>query len=156
MIPQSLQEELKDVILEVTKNIRFKNPDGEETRLNVFYQDLPKKMSDEDENPCPYCIIRLVSGKSNAVDGEENEVRAVVLFGIYDSDSENQGHMTVLGIINKIISRFAKNNAMKTFYQKGNIEWLLDDDDVFPYFLGGMDMTFIPTISTGRELDDLL
>lgn len=156
MIPYKLQEELKQVVLEVTKTIHLMNPDGKKAVLNVFYQDLPKPETDEDTDPYPYCIIRLINGKANPVDGEQNSIRVALLFGIYDMDTKNQGHLTVISVINKMIERFSKNNAMKTFFQQGNIEWVLDDEDAFPYFFGGIDMTFIPTMFTRRELEQYL
>lgn len=156
MTPQILQEELKEVIKEATKNMSFTNPDGEKSGLNIFFQDLPKQETDEDAEPYPYCIIRLVNGTTNAVNEDKNSVRVLILFGIYDNDVKNKGHITVLSIIQKIAERFSKDNEMKTFIQNGSIEWAIDDEDAFPYFFGGMDMTFIPTMFTRREIEKYL
>ena len=156
MTPRILLEELKEVVQKATAKLDLKNPDGEKTVLNVFFQDLPKPETDEDADPYPYCIIRVVNGTSNAVDEDKNKIRVLLIIGIYDNDLKNNGHITVLSIIQKIIDRFSKNNEMKTFIQSGDIEWAVDDEDAFPYFVGGIDMTFIPTMFTRRELEQYL
>lgn len=153
MTPQDLQKEIKAMLMEVTKNLVLTNPDGERTKLNVFCQELPKRKDDDETNPFPYCVVKIISGNSNAVKGTDNTIRTLLIFGIYDSDTENQGHMTILEIINKIIRRLSENNALKTFWQIGAIEWAIDDEDVYPYFYGGMDLTFSPIMYTGRVND---
>lgn len=153
MTPQNLQEEIKEMLLEVTKKLTFKNPDGETTRLNVFKQELPKRKYEEETEPFPYCVVKIINGNSDATNGANNTIRVLLIFGIYDGDTENQGHMTVLEIINKIIRRLSENNALKTFWQTGAIEWAIDDEDVYPYFYGGMDLTFSPIMYSGRVND---
>ena len=149
MTPQNLQDEIKEMLEEVSNEIDWKDIDGNRTKLSVFKQSLPKRDTDEDD-PFPYCIIRLVSGIHNAIQDEENSIRVLLIFGLCDNGLENQGE-TMLNLINRIVLRLSKNNVLKTFYQKGKIEWAIDDQDTYPYFFGGMDLTFVPAFIPRRE-----
>ena len=66
MTPQNLQDEIKEMLEEVSNEIDWKDIDGNRTKLSVFKQNLPKRDTDEDD-PFPYCIIRLISGSHNAI-----------------------------------------------------------------------------------------
>ena len=149
MTPQNLQDEIKEMLEEVSSEIDWKDIDGERTKLSVFKQNLPKRDTDEDD-PFPYCIIRLVSGNHNAIQDEENSIRVLLIFGLCDNGLENQGE-TMLNLINRIVLRLSENNVLKTFYQKGKIEWAIDDEDTYPYFFGGMDLSFVPAFIPRRE-----
>lgn len=149
MTPQNLQDEIKEMLEEVSNEIDWKDIDGNRTKLSVFKQNLPKRDTDEDD-PFPYCIIRLVSGRHNAIQDEENSIRVLLIFGLCDNGLENQGE-TMLNLINRIVLRLSENNVLKTFYQKGKIEWAIDDEDTYPYFFGGMDLTFVPAFIPRRE-----
>lgn len=149
MTPQNLQDEIKEMLEEVSKDIDFRDIDGKRTNLNIFKQNLPKRDTDEDD-PFPYCIIRLISGIHNAIKDEENAIRVLIIFGLYDNNFENTGE-TMLNLINRIEERLSKKNVLKTFYQKGNISWAIDDEDTYPYFFGAMDLTFAPAYIVRRE-----
>ena len=77
-------------------------------------------------------------------------MRVLLLFGLCDNGLENQGE-TMLNLINRIVLRLSQNNVLKTFYQEGKIEWAIDDEDTYPYFFGGMDLTFVPAFIPRRE-----
>lgn len=77
-------------------------------------------------------------------------MRVLLLFGLCDNGLENQGE-PMLNLINRIVLRLSQNNVLKTFYQKGKIEWAIDDEDTYPYFFGGMDLTFVPAFIPRRE-----
>lgn len=156
MIPKQLYEELEELIENATGNMIFQTPEGENVKLHIYHQDTPKKQSDEEAEEYPYCVIRIANGSTNATDAEKNYIRVILLFGIYDSSPKNSGHVTILSIMNKLLAALSKNNLLAHFVQKGDIAWVLDDEDAFPYFFGGMDMTFVPTMVTRREIDDLL
>ena len=149
MTPQNLQDEIKEMLEEVSCEIDWKDIDGKRTKLSVFKQNLPKRDTDEDD-PFPYCIIRLISGSNNAIQDEENSIRVLLIFGLCDNGLENQGE-TMLNLINRIVLRLSENNVLKTFYQKGKMEWAIDDEDTYPYFFGGMDLTFVPAFIPRRE-----
>lgn len=142
MTQQNLQDEIKEMLIEVSKDIVWKNLDGDQTNLEIFKQNLPKKETDEDD-PFPYCIIRLIDGSYNAINDAENKIRVLLIFGIHDNAEENQGDI-MLNLINRIVIRLSENNVLKTFYQVGKIEWVIDDEDTYPYFFGGMTLEFAP------------
>lgn len=142
MTLQNLQDEIKEMLMEVSKDIVWKNLDGDQTNLEIFKQNLPKKETDEDD-PFPYCIIRLIDGSHNAINDSENKIRVLLIFGIHDNAEKNQGDI-MLNLINRIVIRLSENNVLKTFYQVGKIEWVIDDEDTYPYFFGGMTLEFAP------------
>lgn len=150
MTPQILQEELKEFLEEVSKDIEWKDLDGNRTSLTICRQNLQKRDTDEDD-PFPYCIIRIVNGESSAVELVDNSIRVLLIFGIHDDALENTGEL-MFSLINRIIDRLSENNILKTFYQDGKIEWAIDDEDTYPYFFGGMNLKFVPALYPRREL----
>ena len=77
----------------------------------------------------------------------------VILIAYHDPDLSNDGNKYVMTAIHRIIERFRKNSLLANMYnQTGNIEWTMSDEDTFPYFFGGIQMTFtLPKIE--RESD---
>lgn len=150
MTPQSLQDEIKEMLEEVSSEIDWKDLDGNRTKLSIFKQNLPKRDTDEDD-PFPYCIIRIVNGENSAVELVDNSIRVLLIFGIHDDALENTGEL-IFSLINRIVDRLSENNILKTFYQDGKIEWAIDDEDTYPYFFGGMNLKFVPAVYPRREL----
>lgn len=148
-----LQENLKKELERTLKNIKLKDPNnpGSYTNVSVFEQALPKMTivydseseeieEDESEEPYPYVIIKLDSGK--IVD--ENELITVNLYiAIYDDDLSNNGHMDILNIIQAIYERFRKDPMLANkYYATEDMEWVLLEDDLYPYFHGAARMEF--------------
>ncbi|WP_167955125.1 hypothetical protein [Anaerosporobacter faecicola] len=143
-----MKEELEKVLGEV----RLKDPNntGKYTSIKIYEQVLPKikieydrydeEEEDQSEEPFPYIIIKLDSGK---IVNEDEAVKVELLIATYDDDLQNQGHKDVLNIINKIYERFYKNPMLANKYFRVNdIDWVLQDDDMYPYYYGAMGMEF--------------
>lgn len=104
MTARDLQVRLQQDLTELFKDRRYKTPDGKMEPVHVFRQNLPKRKSEEDEDPFPYIIVALDSG---GVKDQMTAHKIAVVFriGIYDDDLTNQGHASVLAIMETMQQR---------------------------------------------------
>lgn len=149
MTLQNLYTELAELIENATKDIAFKDVNQKEARLTIFNQNIAKNDNDEDD-PFPYAIIRLVNGTSSATERVDNNTRVLLIFGVCEYDMSNIGDI-MLNIINRITQKLHENNVLKTWYQDGKIEWAIDDEDTYPYFFEGMTLNMRPAYISKRE-----
>ncbi len=98
MTARDLQVRLQQDLTELFKDRRYKTPDGKMEPVHVFRQNLPQRKSEEDEDPFPYITVVLDSG---GVKDQMTAHKIAVVFriGIYDEDLTNQGHASVLEIM---------------------------------------------------------
>lgn len=165
-----LQKELAKEIKKITDGMYFADKDGKQTELNVYEQRLPYNYDlnsdeldgdeldgDERESFFPFAIVRLENGK-HSINEEDNTVTVTIIIGVRDDDPDNSGEKQIIGVIQRIMHRFAENNILKCFTQYGDITWTLETEDnypydAYPYSFGGMALTFqIPKIE--REEND--
>lgn len=62
MTARDLQIRLQKDLIELFKDRRYKTPDGKMEPVHVFRQNLPKRESEEAEDPFPYITVVLDSG----------------------------------------------------------------------------------------------
>lgn len=142
MTAQMLQEALVRDIEKIFQGDRFSNSLGKRVPLNVFEQNLPITQSEDDPDPVPYIIVRLETGTTKS-GTDPQEVLVTLLVGIIDEDTQNIGHKTVLGILQKIHERFEKEPMLDNKYRfQDPFDWALQDEESFPYFFGAASMTF--------------
>lgn len=142
MTAQMLQEALVRDIEKIFQGDRFNNSLGKRVPLNVFEQNLPITQSEDDPDPVPYIIVRLETGTTKS-GTDPQEVLVTLLVGIIDEDTQNIGHKTVLGILQKIHERFEKEPMLDNKYRfQDPFDWALQDEESFPYFFGAASMTF--------------
>lgn len=147
-----LQDDLKEELENILGEMRLKDPNKpkEHTSIKVYKQALPKikvdyenykeEEEDQSEELFPYIIVKLDSGK---IMNEDEAAKVELLIATYDNDLENQGHKDILNIINKIYERFYKNPMLANkYYLVNDIDWVLQDDDMYPYYYGAMGMEF--------------
>lgn len=171
MVATFLQDDLVEELKKIFDGFRLKNPLGELSEINVFSQALPipapvappadaeqelieEGLVDTDpvkvEDPYPYAIVRVQEGKIETIDGAQS-VAAFIILGVYDESLQNQGHKDVLNMIQKIYERFAKNAILAGKYELLHpIEWTLQEEESYPYFIGGMALNF-STLPIRRE-----
>lgn len=151
MVALLLQQELVKEIERITADITLNSPSGEHTRLKAFEQSLPIRQSDEEEDTYPYCIVRIVEGLTP--DGTSAQsVKTILIIGIYDDGKEAHGHKSILTIIQRIQERFFKNPILANqFVMEPGFEWTLQDEDSYPYYFGGIEITWA-TASIRREI----
>lgn len=91
---------------------------------------------------CPWCLIKLVGGRIPGIN-QKQEIDVAVCFGIFNDSPTNQGHQEILNLIQKTYERFATNPLLDGQYTcSGNFEWVLQEEDTFPYFFGAISMKF--------------
>lgn len=152
MIPEMLQDDLVEEMKRLFSDDVFKTPAGKITSINVFPQSLPIAESDDDDDPAPYIIVRIVKGEDSGVFDSNHSVKMLFVIGIYDDDLSAQGHRTVLHIINKIYHRFKKNPCLNNKYVcDGQFVWEINDDAYYPYYFGAVNTDF--NISAIRRED---
>ena len=159
--PIFCQQALKKELEEITKDMLFQQPQSEElARLHVFGQSLPvpsKKHTEEDMYEtieyvdgeeeaavfqCPWCLVKIDGGHITGVN-EPQEIGIVICFGIYNKESDNQGHVEIVNLIQRVYERFATNPILdKKYVCQGEFEWQLQEEDTYPYFFGAIATKF--------------
>ena len=148
MVPEMLQDALVKELKTIFAEDRFKAPSGEVVPINVFPQSLPIIESDEDDDPAPYIIVRIIKGTDSGESDSVHNVEMLFVIGMYDMDLQAQGHKDVQHVINTIYRRFKTNPVLANQYcQVGLIEWDIQDDSYYPYYFGALKTSFnIPAI----------
>lgn len=147
-----LQKDMAEEIELVLADMVFRNPGGNQEHMRAYVQELPKRVQpvglgsimseDEEEDPYPFCIVRTESG---VVYSGSQTVRTVLVFGIFDDSLENLGHQALLNAIHKVTERFILDPTLKNMYRMNDqegISWILDEEERYPYFIGGMTMSW--------------
>lgn len=158
MIASDLQDALVSEIADLLSETTSTNTLGEiVTGVTGYEQFLPVLRNDDDTPDMffPYFIVRLDNGKT-ADDNDLWNVRTDILIGIHDEGNENDGHKIVLNCINRIINRFSQEATLgipgrKAFRCQSEMEWALQDEDTWPYFFGGVSLTFSVPKPTRRD-----
>lgn len=143
MTPEYLQNAVIEIVKALFAGESFPSAGGTHKPLAVYPQDLPLLgAGDEEEGQYPYCIVRLADGTIEKPDGAQS-VRVVLVFGAIDNDRSRAGYRTLLHLIAKTYQRFAANPYVaQSFICTHPIHWALQEEDSYPYFLGGMQLTF--------------
>lgn len=146
MTAGNLQKELMKDIGGIFEKDLFKDSLGKYGPLNIHAQNLPIREDEDAPDPVPYIIVRVLEGK---VKGwvEAQEVQVMLILGCFDDDLNNNGHTTLLEIIQKIEERFLKNPILSKQFMFLNdeqhpFEWALQEEESFPYFFGAISMSF--------------
>lgn len=161
MVITEFQTELVHLMEGLLKDMHFTDPDGGDvTGARVYAQYLPVSVeNDEDEaKQFPYCIVRILEGKT-ADDNDYWHVTTDLLFGVYDGGDSRDGYQQVATMVQRTINRFAakpgfgKAPFSGTMYRaEQDIAWQLQDTDSWPYFFGGVEISFaLPKIERSDE-----
>lgn len=142
MTPLELQDDLIDEIRLIFGGCTYKTPEGAYIPINVFPQNIPLNETDDEADPVPYIIVRLISGEDDGDRDSSNTVSIVIIVGIWDGSLDSQGHRDVMNIIQKIYQRFHENPDLKRkAVYVGGFQWAIQDDD-YPYSFGACYMKF--------------
>ena len=147
-----LQKDLAEEIEKILANMRFKDPAGKMAPMRAYCQDIPKRrqtirkgalMPEEEEteeDPYPFCIVKAESG--GLFSGAQS-VSVMLILAVFNDEEQNQGQQELLNAMHKIAERFIRDPVLQGKHrldQEAGIGWLLDDEDRYPYFAGGMTM----------------
>ena len=161
MTASLLQDDLVEELKRLFIDFRLEGQEGERRGINIYSQsvpvqeaeEIPDTVTDEEleegiynakekEALFPYIIVRLTDGKVESVDGAQT-VNVNLIIGVIDRARGNQGHKDVLNIMQDIYKRFSTCPLLADYYEcVPPIEWALQDEPSFPYFFGGMALTF--------------
>lgn len=143
MTPLMLQDELVEEMKRLFADYLYKAPTGDCVSINVYPQNIPVNETDDDEDPIPYLLVRLNSGKDDGTRDSFNVVRVLFIAGVWDDSNESQGHRDLMNIFQKIYERFQTNPNLngKAAYT-GEFEWALQDDNYYPYSFGACTLSF--------------
>lgn len=143
-----IEELLKDVITIREEVEDPENPTQNKNGFTGYAQFLPKLKNDDDDPDqfFPYFIVRIDRGKTENDDSLWT-VTVDILIGVHDADTKNDGHLSVMNAINRIVTRFAQEATLgyaghKAFRCHSDMEWALQDEDTWPYFFGGVELKF--------------
>lgn len=137
-----LQDAMVVDLQDLFKNRRYKTPGGGDAALSVFPQNLPKRESEDDDDPFPYIIARIDSGDIET-QTDPCKVSVFILIGVYDDDVKNQGHRAVLEIMEVIQQHYEETPLLDgQFTFTDPFHWALQDEESYPFFFGGIEITF--------------
>lgn len=142
MTARELQAAAVEDINTLLANDHFKTPDGGMAAPKAYPQYLPKRDSNDNEDPFPYVIVRIDSGGIDS-QVDPHKVALVLLIGIYDDDKSNQGHASVLEIIERIQRHYEESPLLAgQFKFIDPFQWALQDEESWPYFFGACNLNF--------------
>lgn len=119
------------------------------TGVNVYEQNLPVVTDDEEDESqfFPYALVKLETGKT-ADDDSPWVVATEIHFGICDHSKKNIGHRHIMNMIQDVVDRFAAEPLLnQKFRAEQDIEWAVQDEDTYPFYFGGVAISFnVPKI----------
>lgn len=146
-------------VQEITKDMLFCSPGSPEpVVLSVHEQALPipkrkdpppenkefptidyqEEMEEDAVFKCPWCVVKLENGSIPGIN-EMQEATFAVCFGIFNDSLENNGHMEIMNLIQRVYERFSVNPILDGQYTcTGNFEWAVQDEDTYPYYFGAI------------------
>ena len=137
----TLQNAIVSDLKDLFKDRRYSSPTGTAI-VSVLPQNLPKRESEDDDDPFPYIIVRLDAGKIES-QTDAYTVDVLLLIGAYSDDASNQGHQSVLEIMETIQRHYEeKPRLAEQFVFTDPFHWALQDEESYPYFFGAVSMSF--------------
>lgn len=153
MTPEFLQNALCDELKKILKNERFEDSNGDLVEMNIFAQNIPVVQYEDEDEPVPYVIVRIVDGETDMNGIEPYSISTVLIIGVHEKTKDNQGHRQILNVINAVYERFSKDPMLDNqYYCDGHLKWTIQDDGYYPYSFGAIRLDFtIPAIRRESE-----
>lgn len=139
MVPIILQRQLKPEVENLFKDFRLKNVKEQLVPISVYEQFLPARGNDS--SVFPYIIIRIGEGD----DQEETHPTCKIHFiaGVYDKDPNHQGYKDVANILQRLYQHLFRKRIFFNKYEcQFPVRWALNEEDVYPYYFGGLETTW--------------
>ena len=139
----SIYEELEEFLHSVLDEMYFESPSGQRVKINFYRQNLPPLLNEEDINPIPYVLIKILGGTfPQDYRGDKGKIRVLLTIGLMNTESGYTASRDVVGVIERIRTKLLKVGYLKTFSLNSDIDFAMNEDDEYPYSFGGLDMTF--------------
>lgn len=155
MIPEYLQNDLKERLESLFNGQLFDNPDSERVPLKIYKQHLPIIDSDEEKSDelslYPYILIKLREGTQESWDAKLKTTIDLVV-GVFNEDKERKGYQDVVGTLQKMQADFlSKPHMDNQFSLVSPPNWMLHDEDLHPFYFGAMELNFEQEINIQRK-----
>lgn len=138
-----IYEELEELLHSVLDGMYFESPSDKRVQINFYRQNLPPLLNEEDINPIPYVLIKILSGTfPQDYRADKGKIRVLLAIGMMNTESGYTASRDVLGVIERIRTELLKVGYLKTFSLSSDIDFAMNEDDEYPYSFGGLDMTF--------------
>lgn len=156
MTVNELQEALIREIGHITEDMEIYDKNGNRAKLKGYPQAIPilpiygQYEGEQEGELFPYFTVMVTNViYSNPEAEERNTASIIILFGIYDEDQGMKGYYTLSSIMQRVITRFMKNQIMDLFYCDKKMAMEFQEDDTSPQFFGGIEMIwYLPDIET--------
>lgn len=148
--PIDLQEKIVKDLKTLFRNYALlPNSNDKSVGVNIYAQSVPYQGAENESDVFPYVEVRLEEGKD---DGTTHRVTVAFVVGIYDAGEDNQGHIAVMDILDRIHYRYGTNAVVgkNDAHQTGEWSWMLQEDSYYPYHFGAIVTDFVIT-SIRRE-----
>lgn len=144
MTLNNLIDDLKKDLENLFAGSKYKSAIGDYKSFDIYKGNLPISNSEEEPEPMPYIIVQLVNGKVNI---NSNSVAVRLILAIYDDSYDNQGYSDILNAIETIRQHYTQHPILNNRYyakidDKNSFDWSLPDEDVYPYYFGGVQFNF--------------
>ncbi|MFX3673288.1 MAG: hypothetical protein ACE3JQ_02405 [Paenisporosarcina sp.] len=139
MFPLELLNDLKEELQTELSGMTFINANETNVPFNIYQHRLPYKESEKDSAHFPFILLKIVDGN---IDGEtEAAVSSIVIVvGLIDESLDNQGHVDVINVLEKIYQYIVKKRTFSNKYSLTfPIRYQLDDEDYHPFHFGYME-----------------
>lgn len=134
-----LLDGLAEETTEALKDFRLRSAKDNQIPINICTQNLPLKDGKEDEKQYPYVCICFDEAEIVSVVSPKT-VSVYFIIGIIDRAKDKQGFRDVLQI-EELISQhiFRKGIVAKAFRPEYPFKNFLQPEDIYPYFVGGIE-----------------
>ncbi|MCM1307577.1 MAG: hypothetical protein NC223_03160 [Butyrivibrio sp.] len=154
MTEMDLLDGLAAETAEALKDFRLRSAKGNLIPINIYTQNLPLKEGKEDEKQYPYVCVCFDEAEIVSCESPKT-VNVYFVIGIIDRAKDKQGFRDVLQIEELIAQHiFRKGIIAGAFRAEYPFRNFLQPEDVYPYFVGGIETRFeMPVV---REEDEYI
>ena len=141
--PTDLQKMLNAEIESTLAQVPLSNTKGEPACIKAYSQYLPIPQStddDDDSDLVPYVITKIQSGERS--DSNPYVIQMGLIICVCNYQQDRSGHFDLLNIIQRLESRFAKNNSVGNFEVRPSFKFALQDSDTHPFYYAGVIISF--------------
>ena len=146
MTPEVLQNELTKELATLFADIEFRNENDKRVNMNYYKQVFPRKESDDDPDPFPWCIVQLGENKVTNVGLQEQIQEVFLFFGIYYDKYDCQYQHYMLTLFERVKKRFLTKPLLGRYFTAlPEITSRMDDEEeaTYPYYFGAMSLSFV-------------
>ena len=142
MNARELQDAICRDIEELFRGDSFQAVEGGITgKVRAFKQYLPRLEAENEETLFPFVIVKVDSGTIPSPN-DAHRVKILLWAGVYDDSPENNGHIGVLEILERIQQHYQEKPTLGPAVYADPFEWALQDEESFPFFYGGCYVSF--------------